>query len=192
LRSDLFNEVLQLENSTDLCLALGTSLSGLNADRLAKTPAQKYPGRGFGLIIVTLQETQLDNICTLRIFAPLDEVLGLLAAELNLPELPAQQPLQFGTDTFTLPYDQSGNHAPTKKSLLDLREGAKIRVVMGNFAGCKGVVGKKNEQGHYHVQVFSPVEGTDIIITNDHLFGSWWITEALGGFIPRLPFVQDL
>jgi len=148
LRDDLFDELLYLEQTTDLCLALGTSLSGLNADRLAKTPAKKYPGQGFGLIIVTLQETQLDSICTLRIFATLDEVMTMLACELDLPEIPktnSGQQTNQDTNVFTnLPYDkQAGKHSTTKTCSLDLNEGSKIKILLGSYAGCKGVVGKK-------------------------------------------------
>ena len=35
LRSDLFKWMLEIEQQTDLCLCLGTSLSGMNADRCA-------------------------------------------------------------------------------------------------------------------------------------------------------------
>jgi len=152
LRDDLFDELLLLEEATDLCVALGTSLSGLNADRLAKTPAKKYPGKGFGLIIVTLQETQLDSICTLRIFATLDEVMTMLAHELVLPELPKksaeQQTGQDRLNVFTnLPYNpQTGKRSTTKTCSLDLNEGSRIKILLGSYAGSKGVVGKKTNK----------------------------------------------
>jgi len=144
------------------------------------------------LIIVNLQETQLDNICTLRIFAPLDEVLGLLATKLGLPEYKGVLEAPVNNNTFVLPYDQrSGKYSKTKTCTLDLNEGANIKVLLGNYAGCRGVVGKKNPQGHYNVQVFSPVEGMPgVEITNDHLLGSWWLEEAKKGLITYLPVVQ--
>jgi len=204
LRDDLFNEVLHLEKATDLCLALGTSLSGLNADRVAKTPAKKYPDQGFGLVIVTLQETQLDPICTLKIYAPLDDVMLMVARELELPELSAQlkqqpqqqQPLnQQQPDVFTnLPYDQqTGHRSHSKTCSLNLTLGSRIKILTGSYAGCKGTVGKKNEQGHYNLQIFSPIEvdGATAMITNDHLLGSWWLLEAQRGVSPHLPVVQD-
>jgi len=194
LRDDLFEELLQLERSTDLCLALGTSLSGLNADRLAKTPASKYPKKGFGLVIVTLQETQLDSICTLRIFAPLEEVMVRLAAQLDLPE--HEQVSHADSDTFaSLPYDPRSGVLSSRRTTcsLDLTEGARIKVTRGSYAGCKGVVGKKNQQGHYNVQIFVPTEfDASIIIPNDHLLGSWWLVEAQQGLIPCLPVVPDI
>merc|ERR1712224_317410 len=45
-----------------------------------------------GLVIVSVQETQLDDIATLRIFALLDDVMQLLAEELQLPTT-ARSPL---------------------------------------------------------------------------------------------------
>jgi len=193
LRHDLFDEILVLEKNTDLCLALGSSLSGLNADRLAKTPASKYPKKGNGLVIINLQETQLDDIATLRIFGKLDEVMGRLAQVLDLPELP-EPLLSTGSDIFAnLPYDPTTGEKSSKKTCsLKLSEGSKIRVTCGNYGGCKGVVGKKNPQGHWNVQVFVPLEDEpSIVIPNDHLLGSWWLIEAHQGLIPRLPVVQD-
>lgn len=163
-----------------MCLALGTSLSGLNADRLATTPAVKFPESG--LVIVALQATRLDEASALRIFAPLDEVLGWLAAVLDLPGLPVRPaaPLR---DRFRLPYDAETGELSEggKVCALDLTRGAKIRILRGTFAGCKGVVGEKNAEGHYNVQVFQPVQidgGGEVTITDAHLIGSWWLAEA--------------
>ncbi len=41
LRSDLFDWLCDMELATDLCLCLGTSLSGMNADRAAVTCAKR-------------------------------------------------------------------------------------------------------------------------------------------------------
>merc|ERR1711988_1556841 len=73
------------EEKTDLCLAMGTSLCGMNADRMAETPAEKaLEGEASGTVIVALQQTQMDKIASLRIFATIDEVMALLAKELDL------------------------------------------------------------------------------------------------------------
>jgi len=197
LRDDLFDELRFLEETTDLCLALGTSLSGLNADRLAKTPAKKYPGKGFGLIIVTLQETQLDSMCTLRIFATLDEVLSSLAQELQLPELPKKiSQEEHSNNVFkNLPYDQkTGKQSTTTTCSVDLNEGSRIKVLVGSYAGCNGIVGKKNSQGHFNLEIYSPIviDGVTTMLNNHHLLGSWWFTEAQQGLITCLPVVQDL
>jgi NAD-dependent SIR2 family protein deacetylase len=191
LRDDLIEEVVEWEKKTDLCLALGTSLSGLNSDRIAKTPAKKYPKKGFGLIIVAIQATQLDSKSTLRIFAKLNDVMRLLAQELGLEEIP--QPIyKDNGDIFTIPYNQNGDLSENKTCTLKLTEGSRIKVTKGNFKGCKGTVEGKNELGHYKVRVFVPVKDLDdVVIPYDWLLGSWWLEEAQKGLVPYVPVVQD-
>jgi NAD-dependent SIR2 family protein deacetylase len=206
LRDDLFQNLLSWEKTTDLCLALGTSLSGLNADRLATTPAKKFPKSGFGLVIITLQATQLDEQSTLRIFAPLDDVLMMLAKELNLPNASLREQQQEasasssiaenpGRDVFRVRYDpDSGEISDTKSCVLDLREGAKIKILRGTFEGSTGVVGKKNTQGHYALQIFQTVKVDglpDVTITDEHLLGAWWVHEALAATARFIPVVND-
>jgi len=85
LRDDLFAWMLKEEKQTDLCLAMGTSLCGMNADRVATTPAKKaLKGKALGTVIVSLQQTKLDHLASLRIFATIDEVMEKLAAEMEL------------------------------------------------------------------------------------------------------------
>jgi len=46
---------------------LGTSLSGLNSDRVAKDPAKRsLQGRSLGTVIIDLQQTQQDGISSLN------------------------------------------------------------------------------------------------------------------------------
>jgi len=179
------------KKKADLCLALGTSLSGLNADRIAKTVANKYPDRSFGLVIVAIQATQLDNICTLRIFAKLNNVMSLLAEELELTEAPQPQPLD--GDIFTIPYhEDTGMFAEGRRTTLNLTVGSRIKVTKGNYAGCVGVVDGKNPQGHYKLKIQVPIKEIEgVEITYDHLLGSWWIDEAMRGLIPVIPVVNE-
>ena len=86
------------EDRCDLCLALGTSLCGMNADRIATTPAVKAmqdhefqcandapPRTGsLGLVIINLQQTQYDECASIRIFGSLDDVMTRLAKKLRL------------------------------------------------------------------------------------------------------------
>lgn len=65
LINDLFNDMLEWEEKTDLCLAMGTSLSGMNADRVFKTVGEKATCGDpdfFGSIIINVQCTRLDEI----------------------------------------------------------------------------------------------------------------------------------
>lgn len=57
LRNDLFNWMVKWENKADLCFCLGSSLSGMNADRTAITPAIKSKkGKALGTVIINLQQ----------------------------------------------------------------------------------------------------------------------------------------
>merc|ERR1719321_947466 len=109
LREDLIKTMLDWEEKVDLCLALGTSMVGMNADRMAVAPAQRAK-RGtagaLGTVIVSLQQTQYDSIASLRIFATIDQVMQMLAAELGLtvPPAPAYRPWTQAPILKDLPY----------------------------------------------------------------------------------------
>jgi len=89
LRADLYQWMLDWEERADCVLGLGTSFSGMSADCVAKATAMRFlkEAKGQGLIIVNLQETQMDNIAQLRIYAPLDEVLSAIAKKLKITRL---------------------------------------------------------------------------------------------------------
>ena len=60
LRSDLFEWLLQWERQADLVLTLGTSLSGMNADRMVVAAAMRQQAsKGQGAVIVSLQRTKV-------------------------------------------------------------------------------------------------------------------------------------
>lgn len=101
LRDDLFAELQEIVRQTDLCLVLGTSLSGMNADRTAWAPARKAPLRAIGSVLINLQRTPLDELggagrgghelnaalrtnTALRIWGSLDEVFRLVARAMRL------------------------------------------------------------------------------------------------------------
>merc|ERR1719440_2629964 len=87
LRDDLIKHMLHWEDQVDLCLALGTSMVGMNADRMAVAPAERRRhGRkgALGTVIVALQQTQYDSLSSIRIFATIDRTMELLAQEMAL------------------------------------------------------------------------------------------------------------
>merc|ERR1711916_356965 len=75
-----------------LTIALGTRMCGMNADRVFTTVSQKAlieRGRSttssaLGGVIISLQQTQYDDIAGLRIFAKIDDVFALLMKELEI------------------------------------------------------------------------------------------------------------
>ena len=103
LRDDLFAWMEEWIDRAQLCLALGTSMSGFNCDRVPCTIGQRFfeddvlgsdanatadnsvaAAIGRGLVIVNLQETQYDGLAALRIYAKTDDVFAMLADELGL------------------------------------------------------------------------------------------------------------
>merc|ERR1712176_180967 len=107
-----------------------------NADRIpvsaANRAARANRPEALGTVIVALQQTQYDKAASLRIFAPIDEVMELLAQDLSLAvppvgsRMPSPQP---GTILEHLPYDQYGRKAPGGALTLDFRVGQRLRVV---------------------------------------------------------------
>ena len=73
------------QESADLVLVIGTSLSGLNADKVAINPAKRtLTGKSLGTVIINLQQTVCDPGATLRIFAECDDFFDKLLAHLSL------------------------------------------------------------------------------------------------------------
>ena len=193
LRGDLFDWMLEMEEKTDLCLCLGTSLSGMNADRMANTPAKKYMKgqKGIlGTVLINLQQTPLDHQCTLRIWAKLDDVFTLLAQELELPLPDMKHPPLPGwlademTDVFAVPYDEEGNLDKACKMTLDLRPGAWVQIVPEDsmYSGALGVIRGKNRQGHYIVELKEQ--------KRRYVLGAWWAELAQKGRMDQLPLIN--
>ena len=86
LRGDLFDDMLALEQKTDLCLCLGTSLSG-NKLQMLTQPLSISP-TNIASPIINLQQTPLDDRCAIRIWAKLDDVFALLAEKLGVEAKP--------------------------------------------------------------------------------------------------------
>jgi len=116
LRSDLFKEMLEWENKADLCITLGTSLSGMNADRCANTPAKKsLKGEALGTVLINIQKTNLDAKCVIRIWAKIDDAFKILAKELDL-EIKEQKVPTFDSHKFIVPYDIKGKYNKKKNT----------------------------------------------------------------------------
>src|SRR3989338_2106336 len=90
LQTHRFERMLELEKHQDMGFAIGTSLSGLNADRILATPCkraqnpQKYGANQLGGIILSIQQTPHDDQAALRIFATTDDFMLLVAYRLGL------------------------------------------------------------------------------------------------------------
>jgi mono-ADP-ribosyltransferase sirtuin 6 len=82
LRTDLHELVVEWAGKSDLVLAMGSSMCGMQADRVATRVAEREGT--LGLIIINLQKTPHDHLAKIRIFAPCDKVMSLLAKKMNL------------------------------------------------------------------------------------------------------------
>lgn len=59
LRGDLADGMKWWANNCQLCLCLGTSLSGMNADQCATQPMTSFArGSGLGTVIISIQKTK--------------------------------------------------------------------------------------------------------------------------------------
>ncbi|CAL1144617.1 unnamed protein product, partial [Cladocopium goreaui] len=194
LRGDLMSWLLEWETKCDLCLALGTSMVGMNSDRMAISAAQRAKaGKALGTVIVALQQTQYDTASSLRIFAPIDAVMQLLSVELQLGpemEMPRPQVTELPHVYGNLPYDKNGQRSDRSRITLDLREGARLRLVNQQGWdqerwGNEGVVLSPQEslkdEGHYAIAVGGgPVR----------VLGLWWLEAAQRGAVQALPVVN--
>mmetsp|Transcript_6262 Transcript_6262/g.8302 ORF Transcript_6262/g.8302 Transcript_6262/m.8302 type:complete len:410 (-) Transcript_6262:112-1341(-) len=186
LRDDLFDAILKWEDETDLCIALGTSLSGMNCDRVVTTVAQNAMNGvedKLGAVIVGLQRTQCDDMCAIRIFAQIDDVMEMLLNELNIePGVPREAvPVKFQsssinfavdeasalfygeveTDVYRIPYSSNTGRrfnmeekSNMQFSILDLRQGKYVKVTQGPYRGDRGQVQHRNSEGHYKIKFF--------------------------------------
>ncbi len=82
LKPDLFRWVKEWAEKSDLVLVMGSSMCGMEADIIATRVAERE--ETLGLIIINLQKTPHDHLATIRIFAPCDKAMLLLAKKMNL------------------------------------------------------------------------------------------------------------
>jgi NAD-dependent SIR2 family protein deacetylase len=203
LRDDLFDWMNKEEEEADLVLAMGTSLSGMNADRMVSTPAKKYlkKKKGYGAIIIGFQQTKMDKLASLRIFARIDEVMKLLVEELELeintslyrPDIPHEAKTD-NKHVFRVPYDPvTGEKTENKTALWDLREGAKIKLTDGPGKGFVGRVTRvpASPTEHYSVSLPNTREGKDLGQGKKaYRVGCWWAESCAKGQVPKLPFIN--
>jgi len=140
------------------------------------------------------------DVCVDRVLqAKLDDVFALLAKKLGLTEADLEPP----TIPMTLPattvdrvyplkrYDAHGvrvaSDAPDQSTEIDLRDGAKVRVVIpeaSNFDMVATVAGLDDE-GNFQFQVKR--EGK---LARTYLLGRWWVALAMEGAVARFPIMN--
>ena len=203
IKDDLYPWLSQEASTADLVLVLGTSLGGLNADRVAIDTAlrsrkeRNYNGGGaLGMVIINLQQTQQDGKSTIRIFGQSDDVLESVLKRLNVPA-PMLKPATLSHDKRVLvPYEPSGKRSTITKMWMDLREGALLRLTDGH--NCQG----SKQQSYKHIGSNKPAHGEVIRYNNTTIgieivfegqtmvLGQWWIDAAIRGGPKFLPVVN--
>ena len=214
LRSDLFADLLAWEKKADLTIAVGTSMCGMNSDRVFTTVAnkgrqsstKKQYSNSIGGVIINRQQTQFDHLSCLRIFADIDDVTKLLMEELEMSdeksaivELMASSKIhdQFlkidcdighttTAEVYRIPYTKSGVRS-NEYSLLDMREGKRVRLTGGPYENDEGIILGTNREGHWRIQFFHLVGKTRRPF--ESVLGSWWIKAAVDGTVSVIPIV---
>jgi hypothetical protein len=201
LRTDLCEWMEREEEAADLVLAMGSSLCGMNADRMVETAGSKRlrDHLGLGAVIVGFQRTRLDGAASLRIFAAIDEVMLLLAREMDLPieptlySMPTRAHSHAHNHRFAVPYDCDGKPS-TRKQTLFLGCGAKLKLTAGPGKGFVGEVVQTPAGKGYTYSVRFPCtrEGSPSFGkgANVYALGAWMVEEARQGQLHILPVVN--
>mmetsp|Transcript_131949 Transcript_131949/g.422546 ORF Transcript_131949/g.422546 Transcript_131949/m.422546 type:complete len:384 (-) Transcript_131949:16-1167(-) len=181
LRDDLFDDVQQCEREADLVLALGTSLCGMNADRVVSGPARRAAAGGpgaVGSVIIGLQQTVLDGDSTLRIFGRCDDVFLMLAEKMGLQVAP-----EWPEGTYFVPDVLVGRSQ-------DLRDGAALVITRGMHAGAVGEVDGTDREGNVKCRFKCKPKSGKLRAFVPMVVGRWWFQAAVDGQVLGLPVVN--
>ena len=180
--------------TADLVLVLGTSLSGLTADCVAKLPAARSErGKCLGSVMMNLQQTAEDGIMSLRMFGRSDDLLKMLLEELRMGPVPMRQP-SFPHRAAQVPYDRDGVRLRECGPMmwLDLSDGQKVRITPGH-----------NIQGARQPHLMHIVQGLGKVVRRKENYwmlniegrmmelGLWWMEAAMRGAVEVLPVVNQ-
>ena len=211
LRGDLCEELEATIESADLVLAVGTSLCGMNADRMVEGPARRRleRGEGLGAVIVGFQRTAMDELASLRIFERIDTVMLLLAVELGLPtpgRIQCAAPIANSNKTaqrhvYMVPYDAEGKLLvgaaaadPAKWLRWSLARGSALKLTGGPGHGFVGAMDRVPHRGEcaYLTRFPNTREGSAGFgkTVSQYALGDWWVSAACRGAVPLLPVVN--
>eukprot|EP00505_MAST-04D_sp_SCG-Rhode-Island_P005367 Stramenopile-MAST_4_protein_5367 len=75
--------------------------------------------------------------------------------------------------------------------MLDLREGAKVRLTCGPYKGDEGEIVGKNAEGHYRIRFRHALKkGKTLKMPFERILGNWWVTSLTAGRSAYAPVVQ--
>merc|ERR1711941_65756 len=203
LRSDLFDWLETIVEESDLTIAVGTSLCGMSADDVFCEACNRYKKKkGFGGVIIGLQQTQYDAEATLRIFSRIATVVALLARKMNLILPPLQMPIKLdlpknskvGEYVYRVPYDSDGDRTEDESEMIlwDLTPGTRVRVTDGPGKGFEGLVFDFRNDCYWSISLPNQRQGSSEFGKGKKLYsvGIWWVETATKGLWPKLPVVN--
>ena len=184
LRSDLFSDMLEWEGKCDLVLSMELRC-GMNSDRVFTTCSKHYEMEMLlGVLSLTCSAPNLIT-CLLCAFLLQLYLMKLLLQQLKL-QIP--KPLINVTssasvqDYFYIPYNRHNGERSSislsdqqQKIGLDLREGARVRLTCGPYAGDVGEIVGKNRDGHYKIRFLHKLKpNKPLRMPFERLLGRWW------------------
>ena len=208
VRPDIGERLRELEDTADLVVVVGSSLTGNTGDLVTRASTRAGQGQSLGSVIINLAETREDPGATLRLFSHSDTVAVLLARRLNLAlrEPDIRTNIQHRA---WVPYTREGERTESEDGMfLDLSPGQEVRLnyinncqhsgqpallhIQGGQAGQAGQGGRQRGggrgRGRGRVVKYCPtqraweleLEGVKMLL------GYWW----LGTSTLHLPLVN--
>jgi len=166
----------------------------MTADRIPQTPIVRYKRykKGHGTVMINLQETSIDEDCSIRIWAKIDDAFKILAEKLDIDMKDFKSPPKFKEDVFYIPYDRKGKYLgnDTKKLMkLDLSYGAKVQIINPYSSRYEniGIIQGRDEE-HFKIKLQSQNSSK---LFNIYPIGSWMIEDAINGKIKAFDFANE-
>ena len=212
MRPDLHSRMVESAATADLCLVLGSSLSGLSRGGdghcVAAQPAgQSLVGAALGTVIINIQQTPMDTLATLRIFSHTDQVMEALAKTLEI-KIEVPEVSKTFQHQAMVPYDREGRQSTSSLMSLNLTPGQKIRlntnhncqgagqpaklhIGHGEFVTEKGKIYQRSTGVGRIVRYCSTQRGWELEVEGvKMMLGLWWLQDAVRGGPDSLPVVN--
>eukprot|EP00041_Stephanoeca_diplocostata_P013980 m.251134 g.251134 ORF g.251134 m.251134 type:complete len:441 (-) comp19534_c0_seq31:124-1446(-) len=219
LHSLAYQWMVEDAKTADVALVIGTTLSGLNADRVVTDTCERsLRGDALGAVCINLQQTQHDDKMTLRMFGKSDKILQVLLRELDIDDSgifaaagTSDARWRDLPSAVLVPYDKDGKRVqnPQKRMWLDLSNRAQVRLSPGyniqgalqpgmmHIGAAKATKSRTGTTlppapGHgYVVQRSEEVCAFKLSIEGTRFtLGLWWLHAAMHGTVPRIPIVN--
>ena len=209
MRQDLALRLQSASEKADLVLVLGSSFSSPDqaVERaISKAALKSLEGGCIGMVVINLQNTPMDPLATVRIFADVDIVMVHLAKLLDVPL--AEPNLRVRMSISKVAYDSSGEPTSLGMTELCLQPGSGIRLSPrhncqgagqpsrahiggGELVREGGRVSRRASGEGRVVRYCTTQRAWELEIEGvKMLLGYWWLEAAARGVLPFLPIVN--